>query len=139
MEEAVSLFIQCRLAQHLRAAASWLAFQALPRLSLSLILLPSATDLGSLQKSWKKNKHPLPSIVGASMEAQFPLESFTLKETDGGLNPPLAGTTSESWSNGNNWQNNLMIQRSDLKWPHFQTIKHQTFSWHTASSLSSNL
>lgn len=50
-----------------------------------LILLPSATDLGSLQKSWKK-KNPVLSIVGASMEAQFPLQFFALKKNAGVLN-----------------------------------------------------
>ncbi|KAK5894243.1 hypothetical protein CesoFtcFv8_010955 [Champsocephalus esox] len=40
-----------------------------PQVSLSLILLPSATYLGSLQKSWKITKHPLLSKVGANMEA----------------------------------------------------------------------
>lgn len=35
----------------------------------------------------KKTEHPLLSTVRASMEGQFPLQLFTLKETAGGLSP----------------------------------------------------
>lgn len=38
-------------------------------------------------KKKKRTEHPLLSIVGASVEAQFPLQLFTLKETAGGLSP----------------------------------------------------
>lgn len=41
----------------------------------------------------KKTKHSVLPIVGASMEAQFPLQFFTLKETAGGAEPPLARAT----------------------------------------------
>ena len=34
-----------------------------------------------------KKEHPLLSMVGASMEARFPLQLFTLKETADGLRP----------------------------------------------------
>lgn len=116
----------------MRAAASWLAFQALPRLSLSLILLPSATDLGSLQKWWKEKKtkteHPLLPHSGSQHGGPVFSPVLYFKENCRWLEPlPVRATTNtEFWSYGNNWQDDLTIHRSELKWSHFQTIKRQT-------------
>lgn len=80
------------------------------------------------KKKKTKTEHPLLPHSGSQHGGPVFSPVLYFKENCRWLEPlPVRATTNtEFWSYGNNWQDDLTIHRSELKWSHFQTIKRQT-------------
>lgn len=80
------------------------------------------------RKKKKETEHPLLPHSGSQHGGPVFSPVLYFKENCRWLEPPplRATTNTEFWSYGNNWQDDLTIHRSELKWSHFQTPKPST-------------